>query len=185
MKSLIIYAHPAKKNLSKLFAERYQKAHPGESEVIDLYDKKWRQDFLTFDDIKDIPTDETREVIQQKIREADELVFIFPVWWGNPPAIMKNFIDMNFTSGFAFRFLPNGKPEKLLTGKTAKIFATSDGPKFIYAMLAFPFFTILRMITLYFCGIKVTKAKLFDQARKRSKDEIEAWAQKIEHYAKN
>lgn len=55
---------------------------------------------------------------------ADELVFVFPIWWGDAPAILKNFIDCNFHSGFAFRY-ENGRPIGLLKGKSARIIATS------------------------------------------------------------
>jgi NAD(P)H dehydrogenase (quinone) len=40
--------------------------------------------------------DETTKKIQAKITWADELIFIFPIWWGDAPAIVKNFIDCNF-----------------------------------------------------------------------------------------
>ena len=50
-----------------------------------------------------------------KIKEADEIVFCFPVWWGDAPAILKNWLDYNFTSGFAFKYDPIGVI-KLLKG---------------------------------------------------------------------
>jgi putative NADPH-quinone reductase len=43
------------------------------------------------------------------------------------PAIMKNFFDSNFLTGFAFKY-ENGKSVGLLKGKNARIIATSGGP---------------------------------------------------------
>ncbi len=38
----------------------------------------------------------------EKIKWAEHLVWIHPVWWGGLPAISKGFIDRLFLSGFAF-----------------------------------------------------------------------------------
>jgi NAD(P)H dehydrogenase (quinone) len=42
--------------------------------------------------------------MQEKILWADEIVLVFPIWWGDMPAIMKNWMDCNFMSGFAFKY---------------------------------------------------------------------------------
>ncbi|WP_257391409.1 NAD(P)H-dependent oxidoreductase [Cytobacillus gottheilii] len=39
---------------------------------------------------------------QKKLSQATELIFIFPVWWWDLPAILKSFIDKVMLSGFAF-----------------------------------------------------------------------------------
>lgn len=39
---------------------------------------------------------------QEKIRWAEHLVWIYPVWWGSVPALLKGFIDRVFLPGFAF-----------------------------------------------------------------------------------
>jgi putative NADPH-quinone reductase len=50
---------------------------------------------------------------------------------------MKNFIDANFTSWFAFQYRSKGKWDKLLTGKKARIFATAAGPGWFSKILLF------------------------------------------------
>jgi hypothetical protein len=42
--------------------------------------------------------------IQKQITESNHLIFIYPVWWGSMPAILKGFFDRVLTPGFAFRF---------------------------------------------------------------------------------
>jgi len=49
--------------------------------VIDLYDKTLVQSFLSFEDKKILNDDINRKKMQEKITWADELVFIFPIWW--------------------------------------------------------------------------------------------------------
>ena len=91
MKTLIFTAHP-----EGGFTEKIAKQYLGTKQtqdinagIINLYDEEWQLDYLSFS-----KTSENSVVkkIQQKISEADELVFVFPLWWGEAPAIMKNMI---------------------------------------------------------------------------------------------
>lgn len=76
------------------------------------------------------------------------------------PAILKNFIDVNFSSWFAFEFVKwKSMPKKLLTDKTAKIYYHSDAPAFLYKMPLMTGVNIKKYLIkaiLNFCGIKVT-----------------------------
>jgi len=51
-----------------------------------------------------MPEDKVKDKLQKKMSKADEYIFIFPVWWGGMPAILKNFFDTNLSSGFAFEY---------------------------------------------------------------------------------
>ena len=51
-------------------------------------------------------SDPIRSALQEKIILADEVIFVFPIWHVNVPAILKNFFDTVFTSGFAYRYRP-------------------------------------------------------------------------------
>ena len=182
MKSLIVTAHPSIKGFTHRIAKAYANAK-GDSEIMNLYDEKWQQPFLQFEDMRHFPDNETRNRIQSKIAEAKELVFVFPLWWGTMPAILKNFFDQNFTSGFAFRY-HNGKPRGLLKGKTARIFVTCDAPKWMYGIFFFPFFITISLFTLRFCGVKVVSKTIFDEKRKADEKKLTEWIQKVEKMAK-
>ena len=64
------------------------------------------------------------------LSEADGLVVFHPEWWGQPPAMLKGWVDRVFRQGIAYdldgeEFTEKGwKP--LLTGKKGLVFATSD-----------------------------------------------------------
>ena len=45
----------------------------------------------------------------EKMKAADHLVWIFPMWWYGYPAIMKGFVDRTFLPGISFQPRP-GKP---------------------------------------------------------------------------
>ena len=39
---------------------------------------------------------------QQKVMEADMIIFQFPMYWMNLPAMLKGYLDRVFTSTFAY-----------------------------------------------------------------------------------
>ena len=182
MKVLIITAHPATYGFTHKIALEYKKgAEEGEKEVeiIDLYKEEFRQDFFSFEDLKNIPHDNKRRMIQEKISGANELVFVFPMWWWSAPAIMKNFIDTNILSGFAYRFQKSGIPLGLLKGKTAKLFVTSDGPWIFYFLFGFPVRRIWKYGIFMTCGIKLKSFTLFSGMRGKNKEAKENLLKKV------
>jgi len=47
-------------------------------------------------------------VEQSYISWANELTFIYPLWWNAFPAILKRYIDRVFTNGFTFKVTDKG-----------------------------------------------------------------------------
>jgi len=95
----------------------------------------------------------------EKIKWAEHVVWLHPVWWGGLPAITKGFIDRLFLPGFAFKYRENSVWwDKLLKGRTAHIITTLDQPGWYYR-LAFgrPSVNQLKKSTLEFCGIKCSR----------------------------
>lgn len=41
---------------------------------------------------------------RQQVHSAQRLIFIYPIWWYGPPAILKGFFDRVFGAGFAYQF---------------------------------------------------------------------------------
>lgn len=108
MHILIITAHPSSHGFTHAIAESYRDACTTQGhtvEVLDPYRTELQMGFLRYE----IPSDlklpnATREALQAKITQAHELVIVFPIWWVSLPAILKNFFDTVFTSGFAFQY---------------------------------------------------------------------------------
>lgn len=188
MKTLIITAHPSSKGFTHKISEEYRKgleAKGHEVEVINLYKTDLNQDFLRFEDVRNFSQDKSREIIQKKIVDSNELVFIHPMWWMSMPAIMKNFIDNNLTSGFAYKYEKDKIfPVGLLKGKTARVFITCDGPRLLYILLANPYKKIWKYGILMFCGVRVRSVTLFDKMRKRSDEHKNKWLASVYNIAK-
>lgn len=174
MNTLIVTAHPSSKGFTHTIAQSYKERSEIEGrqvEILDLYATELKQDFLRFEDMADMKNvDETTKKMQEKIDWAEEIVFVFPVWWADAPAILKNWIDCNFTAGFAFRY-ENGKPVGLLKGKTARIFATSGAPGFVYSVFPVSYRILWGMMRLGFCGIKTTSIKVFGNMPTNTEDQ--------------
>jgi NAD(P)H dehydrogenase (quinone) len=180
MKRLIIIAHPSVKSYSHRLASSIKQAtidSEGEVDVLDLY-REPRQDYLVYEDMRQPLPDDRRQALQQRIVAADELVFIFPLWWCGMPAIMKNFIDSNFLSGFAYRF-EKGLPVGLLKPRTARVYITCDGSAWFYRLILMPFRTIINLCTLRFCGFGIKSFNLYDRVRLRDEIVRRRWLDKV------
>ncbi|MED1203530.1 NAD(P)H-dependent oxidoreductase [Heyndrickxia acidicola] len=133
MKTLVIYTHPNPASFNAAIKETVVNeltSKGQEVKVRDLYEMNFNpilsgEDFVQFSQ-NQIPEDIKPE--QDAITWADQLVFIYPTWWTNMPALLKGYIDRVFTNGFAFRYSENGA-EGLLNGKKAIIFQTTGQPK--------------------------------------------------------
>ena len=177
MKKLIIIAQPSKKWFLWEIAKTYEKESKkvwNDIQILDLYDKMNFQPNLEFEDMKILNPDPNREKFQKLIKDSDELIFIFPIWWWSMPAIMKNFIDTNFGAGFAYKFQKwSSVPKKLLKWKTARIFTTCDGFKMIYNHYVCPIYLekYIEMYILWVFWIELKSFNLFDRFRKRTREE--------------
>lgn len=146
MKSLLIIAHPNKKSFSHILAEDYKKIKlqwVNDVHTIDLYEAERKQDYLQLNETNRYLDDPLRTKHQEQISRADEIVFFFPLWWFNCPAILQNRFDVNYTSGFAFRYESNSViPEKLLSWKKARIIVTAWWPWWLYKTLGWLIITL-------------------------------------------
>ena len=182
MKTLIITAHPSSKGFTHQIAKNYKdgaEKSGREVAIMDLYSDEFKQDYLSFEEIKNIPADSKRDKIQAKIKVADELIFIHPLWWWGMPAVMKNFVDQNITAGFAYHYEGSFLPKGLLKGKTASVFITCDGPAIFYKLFLSPFKIVWKYGILKFCGVRVVKIRLFDQMRKRNDNIKDKWLKEV------
>jgi NAD(P)H dehydrogenase (quinone) len=186
-KTLIITAHPSTKGFTHKIAQVFSE-NAKDAEILNLYTEK-PQPFLHFEDIQKISPSRQTTSYQKKITAADHLVFIHPIWWGLPPAIMKNFCDNTFTSGFAFEYKKGeSMPKGLLKGKKAYIFMTADAPTWMFSFL-FPipkkFWSHSLFGALPFCGIKVKHIEIFGNMRNISQEKKEKCLTRVKNVAMN
>ncbi len=67
-----------------------------------------------------------------EIASAQGIVIVHPNWWGQPPAILKGWVDRVLRPGVAYRFLDGddgeGVPVGLLKARTALVLNTANTP---------------------------------------------------------
>jgi len=69
---------------------------------------------------------------QETIAWAEHLVFVYPIWLGDMPALLKGFLEQTLRPGFAFDYLEDGKVRMRLTGKSARLVVTMGMPALAY-----------------------------------------------------
>jgi len=180
MKILIIIANPKVDSFSFAMANKYKElatTQGYEVDTIDLYRSKYQQAFFTYENANGLRTTSEMEYFQNKISQADELVFVFPYWWGSMPAILKNFIDWNFSRGFAFEYV-NSRPKGLLTNKNVKIFTTTGAPSFIYKITGANnrLKKMFQKQIIEFCGMKLKSFNIYggvDKSKTNTSDVLD------------
>lgn len=134
MKHAIILAHPSKDSFNASVAAAYAEAAEelGHACVTrDLY-------ALGFDPVLKAaerpdgeehaaPADVVRE--REILADCDVFAFIYPIWFGTPPAMMKGYVERVFNYGFAFSAFKGGRAEPLLAGRELVSFTTSGATK--------------------------------------------------------
>ena len=165
MNVLIIIANPKVDSFSFAMANKYKElvtAKGNKVELIDLYRSEYQQAFFTYESANGLKTTPEMAYFQNKIAAADELVFVFPYWWGSMPAILKNFIDWNFSRGFAFEYV-NSRPKGLLTNKTVTVFTTTGAPSFIYKITGANsrLKKMFQKQIIEFCGMKLKSFNIY------------------------
>jgi putative NADPH-quinone reductase len=71
---------------------------------------------------------------QQDVRWAGHLVFFFPLWLGDMPALLKGFLEQVARPNFAFQYAAGRASfaKKGLTGRSARVVVTMGMPALVY-----------------------------------------------------
>ena len=72
------------------------------------------------------------EAAQEAIGWADHLVFIYPLWLGSMPAMLKGFLEQVLRPGFAIKHGARSLRPGLLKGKSARVVITMGMPALFY-----------------------------------------------------
>jgi NAD(P)H dehydrogenase (quinone) len=168
MKTLIVYTHPNHQSLSYAFFQEVvrgskENAEIKEVKVLDLYEERFNP-ILVFNEHKrrrDMHADPDLAVYREQLMWADKIVFVYPIWWGRPPAMLMGYIDQMFASGFAYKDNGGILPEGLLKGKSVVCISSMKGPVYYPLIWLNNAHKILMRKALFnYVGIK--KVKFFE-----------------------
>ncbi|HEY3309224.1 MAG TPA: NAD(P)H-dependent oxidoreductase [Desulfuromonadaceae bacterium] len=90
---------------------------------------------------------------------ADGIIIIHPNWWGQPPAILKGWVDRVIRPGVAYEFVEEdsgeGVPRGLLRARAALVFNTSNtGKEREMEEFGDPLETIWKNCIFGLCGVE-------------------------------
>ena len=119
---------------------------------------------------------------QRQIHWAEHLVFVYPVWWGGIPALLKGFFDRIFLPGFAFKYRNRSQLwDKLLSGRTADLLVTMDTPPWYFRWIyGAPAHRQMTRTILGFSGIKTRRLAEFSPIRPSSEEQRQGWLRRAE-----
>lgn len=191
MNMLIIYTYPNHKSLNYAFLQHIvngskENVNINEIQILDLYEEGFNP-VLVFNEQKRrraMHIDPDLEKYREQITWADKIVFIYPIWWGRPPAMLMGYIDRLFASNFAYKDKRGLFPEGLLKGKSVICISTMKGPTF-YPLLWLNNAHKLLMKRALFSFVGIKRVKFFEFGNmESSKGRQVKKLEKIYHYFK-
>ncbi len=117
---------------------------------------------------------------QKGIASSDHLMFIFPLWHGTLPALLKGFLEQIMRPGIAMDYAESRFPQPLLKGKSARIVMTMGMPVFIYRWyFGAHGLKSLKKSILRFAGIGPIRDSLFGAVESVSDATRTKWLQQM------
>lgn len=148
MKSLIIYAHPWDGSFNHFVLDNVKTKLTNLGHEVDVIDLN-KDNFNPVMTEKDLSVfakgeyaDKLAEDYVERLLAADELVFIFPIWWYGEPAILKGFYDKVLLKGKAYDEVDHHL-EGLLKSDRATILTTANIDRRVFTFLGDPIQNVL------------------------------------------
>jgi NAD(P)H dehydrogenase (quinone) len=188
MKISVILAHPTAGSFNHAIALKAVKALKQNGHNVffhDLYQERF-DPLLTSGEIsRDAPLPPEVQSHCLEIAEADGIVIIHPNWWGQPPAILKGWVDRVIRPGIAYEFLEGDKgegiPKGLLKARSALVFNTSNTTEERERnIFADPLETLWKNCVFGLCGVENVYRKVFRIVVTSSAGERAQWLQEVE-----
>jgi putative NADPH-quinone reductase len=120
-----------------------------------------------------------------EVAEADGIVVVHPNWWGQPPAILKGWIDRVIRVGVAFEFAEGdsgeGTPIGLLKAEVALVFTTSNTFR-EREMRVFgdPLETLWKNFVFGLCGVSNVHRKNYEVIVISTPEQRRAWSKDVQ-----
>lgn len=116
---------------------------------------------------------------REAIEWSTHVTWVYPVWWGSMPALLKGFIDRTFLPGWAFNARPTGRPEGLLAGRSARLLVTMDAPRWFdrwfYGASAR---RSMQRATLWYTGFAPIRTRVFPTVLKSDGEVRKQWLER-------
>jgi len=187
MEASIILAHPYEKSFNHAIFQTAEKTLQSFNINVyahDLY-KEGFNPLLTKKELGKETTED--DLVKQYVKEMLQsriLVFIHPNWWGQPPAIMKGYIDRIFRPPYAYDYDENNEGNSgipKLTGKVGIVFNTGNTEaKREEEVFHDPLENEWIQCVFGFCGIEKCYRRLFRVIANSNEIQRKEWLREVE-----
>ncbi len=188
MKLSVILAHPNKQSFNHAIARTAVAAlEQNGHDVIfhDLYRERFDPLLPREEILEDATLAPELEEYCREIRSAEGIIIVHPNWWGQPPAILKGWVDRVFRPGVAYKFLEGdsgeGVPVGLLKARAAIVFNTSNTPPEREArVFGDPLETLWKNCIFGLCGVKTFYRRMFGVIVTSSAEPRSKWLEEVQ-----
>jgi len=190
MKVVIVFNHPYDGSFCNAILGAVTKGLEKANHEIDLIhlDKDNFNPVMTSADLKafrdKMPVDPKVMEYDNRIKTADHLVFIFPIWWELMPALMKGFVDKVIFPGIAYDYkdASNTYMKPLWANlKGVTMMTTMNTPNWMYwALFGNAIKKAMLLGTFWKMGYKNRKWMSFNQVKMVSQEKRTKWLLDIE-----
>jgi len=187
MKISIILAHPDPGSFNHAIAsaaadELRQRGH--DIAFHDLYAEKFDPLLPAAEIPKEAPLPPEINKHCREISDAEGIVIVHPNWWGQPPAVLKGWIDRIIRPGVAYEFLEGdpgeGIPRGLLKARAAVVFNTANTkPEREKKVFGDPLETLWKHCVFDLCGVKNVHRRTFTIVVTSTEDRRKEWLRDV------
>ncbi|MFT9850541.1 NAD(P)H-dependent oxidoreductase [Aneurinibacillus sp. REN35] len=182
MRILVILAHPNPGSFNHAIADVVIRTAEEHMHIV-MYHDLYQEGFdplLPADEISGRGSDPMIHQHCQELMEADGIVIIHPNWWGQPPAMMKGWMDRILRVGVAYTFTSSGQPIGLLQDKKALVLNTSNTPEEIEVnTYGDPLEWLWGKCTFNFCGVKKFQRKMYKEVMISTPEQRQWWLEDV------
>lgn len=169
MNVLIVLGHPDENSFNHAIAATCKNRLIENGHTVlfhDLYKDKFDPIILTNEIPKHGQINNVIKKYCDDLVKSDGIIIIHPNWWGQPPAIMKGWIDRVIRPGVAYEFAEGdngeGIPIGLLKAQIGLVFNTSNTSEHRENnVFKDPLETIWKNCIFDFCGVKRFERRMF------------------------
>ncbi len=189
MKITVILAHPDRRSFNHAIAKTViETLNKNAHEVIfhDLYKEKFPPVLPAHEVPREAPLSPTISRYCSEVSDANGIVIIHPNWWGQPPAILKGWIDRILRPGVAYTFaegdMGDGELIGLLKANIVLGFNTSNTPV-AREMTVYgdPLETLWKNNMFISCGVNNYYRKNFGVIITSNLEQRTAWLKEVEY----
>ncbi len=183
MKVSVIYAHPNKESFNHAIADiavRTLQSNGYDVIFHDLYEERFDPVLPYKEILKGSFLDPVIQRHCSEIANAAGIIIVHPNWWGQPPAVLKGWVDRVIRAGVAYTFSEGdggeGVPVGLLKAKAALVFNTSDTPvERELRVFGDPLEYIWKNCIFDLCGVKNFYRKMYSVITNSTLEQRQHW----------